>query len=88
MTLPLLVALGQLADGLAYQLAHGNGTELNPAAALLIGAFGPFAILAVKIAGGAVLGVGALALRRHRRFVSWLAILGFIGALTELGAVL
>jgi hypothetical protein len=51
LTLPLLVIAGQLADGLAYQLAHGNGAELNPAMGLLIPVFGPFAILGVKVVG-------------------------------------
>ena len=32
MILAVLVGLSQVADGLAYQLAQGHGTELNPGA--------------------------------------------------------
>lgn len=88
LTLPLLVIAGQMADGLAYQLAHGNGTELNPAMSLLIGLFGPLAIIGVKLVGAIALGYGALALYRHRRLVTWLAVVGFIGAGSELLAVI
>jgi len=84
LTLPLLVVAGQLADGLAYQLAHGRGTELNPGMALLILVFGPHAILAVKAAAGIVLGVGAAALHSHPSLVTWMAVAGFVGAATEL----
>jgi hypothetical protein len=87
LTLPLLVIAGQLADGLAYQLAHGNGTELNPAMDLFIGVFGPFAILGIKVVGAIVLGYGAMALDRHRHLVTWLAVAGFVGAGSELLAV-
>ena len=87
LTLPLLVIAGQMADGLAYQLAHGNGTELNPAMALLIGVFGPFAILGIKLIGAIVLGYGTVALDRHQRLVTWLAVAGFVGAGTELLAL-
>jgi hypothetical protein len=87
LTLPLLVIAGQLADGLAYQLAHGNGIELNPGMAVLIAGFGPLAVLGVKVAAGVVLGVGAMALGRHRRLATWLAVIGFIGAGSELLAV-
>lgn len=87
LTLPLLVIAGQLADGLAYQLAHGNGTELNPAMDALIAVFGPLAILGVKVVGALALGYGAIALRRHPRLVTWIAVVGFLGAGTELLAV-
>jgi hypothetical protein len=87
MTLPLLVAAGQVADGLAFQLAHGSGTELNPAMGLFIGLFGPLAVLGVKIVGAIVLGYGAIALDRHRRLVTWFAVAGFVGAGSELLAV-
>jgi hypothetical protein len=87
LTLPLLVIAGQLADGLAYQLAHGNGAELNPAMDLLITVFGPFAILGVKVVGAIVLGYGAMALGRRRHLVTWMAVAGFVGAGTELMAV-
>jgi hypothetical protein len=83
----LLVIAGQMADGLAYQLAHGNGTELNPAMNLFISAFGPVAILGIKLVGAIVLGFGAMALERHRRLVTWLALAGFVGAGSELLAV-
>ncbi len=88
LTLPLLVIAGQMADGLAYQLAHGNGTELNPTMALFIGVFGPFAILGIKMVGAIVLGYGAIALDRHRGLITWLAVAGFVGAGSELLAVL
>jgi hypothetical protein len=78
---------GQLADGLAYQLAHGNGAELNPAMDLLIAVFGPFAILGIKVVGAIVLGYGAMALGRRRPLVTWMAVAGFVGAGTELLAV-
>jgi hypothetical protein len=87
MTLPLLVIAGQMADGLAYQLAHGNGTELNPVMGSFIGSFGPFAILGMKLVGAIVLGYGAIALDRHRRLVTWLAVAGFVGAGSELLAI-
>lgn len=87
LTLPLLVIAGQLADGLAYQLAHGNGTELNPAMDMFSGVFGPFAILGVKLVAALVLGVGAVALHRHPRLVIWIAVAGFVGAGSELLAV-
>lgn len=87
LTLPLLVIAGQMADGLAYQLAHGNGTELNPAMDVIIGVFGPLAILGVKLIGAVVLGFGAMALDRRRRLVTWMAVAGFTGAGTELLAV-
>ena len=87
LTLPLLVMAGQLADGLAYQLAHGNGAELNPAMDVIIGAFGPHAILGVKLVGAVVLGFGAMALDRRRRLVTWMAVAGFVGAGSELLAV-
>jgi len=86
-TLPLLVIAGQLADGLAFQLAHGHGIELNPGMALLIGVIGPHAILVVKTALGLVLGLGATALERHRTLVLWLSVAGFVGAVTELAAM-
>jgi hypothetical protein len=85
--LPLLVIAGQLADGLAYQLAHGRGVELNPGMALFITAFGPLAALAIKVAGGLVLGLGAVALNRHRSLVTWFAVAGFVGAGSELLAL-
>jgi hypothetical protein len=88
LTLPLLVVAGQLADGLAYQLAHGNGTELNPAMALLIAGFGPLTTLGVKVAAGLVLAFGAMALDRHRRLVTWIAVAGFVGAGSELLALI
>ena len=88
LTLPLLVIAGQVADGLAYQLAHGHGVELNPGMALLIAIFGPHAILAIKAAAGVVLGLGATALDRHRSLVTWLAVAGFVGAATELLALI
>jgi hypothetical protein len=87
MTLPLLVAAGQVADGLAFQLAHGNGTELNPAMGLFIGLFGPLAVLGIKLMGAIVLGYGSIALGRHRRLVTWFAVAGFVGAGSELVAV-
>ena len=90
MTLPLVLALSQLADGLAFQLAHGHGTELNPGAATVFVAFGPTTVLVLKIVAAIVLGIGSYALLRHRRartMVAWLAVFGFIGCLTELIAV-
>ncbi len=87
MTLSLLVVAGQVADGLAYQLANGHGVELNPGMALLIGVAGPHAILALKTVFGLVLGIGAKALDRHPHVVAWLAVAGFVGAMTELLAV-
>jgi hypothetical protein len=90
MTLALLAALSQLADGLAYQLADGHGVELNPGAAMVIGTFGPETILLVKIVTAIVVGIGSYALLRRnrgRRFVAWLAVIGFVGAFTELLAL-
>ena len=90
MTLAILVALSQLADGLAYQLAQTHGTELNPGAATVINAYGPLVILAIKVAAAAVLGIGAYAMLRRdkgRRVVVWLAVIGFVGCFTELLAV-
>jgi hypothetical protein len=84
-TLAILVALGQVADGLAYQLARGHGVEANPGMAGL----DPGLILAIKLAGGLVLAIGSFALvRRNRtRLVSWIAVVGFVGALTEAAAL-
>jgi hypothetical protein len=90
MTLAILLALSQIADGLAYQLARDHGTELNPGAATVIDSFGPVVILAVKVAAALVLGVGAYAMLRRdkgRNAVAWLAVIGFIGCFTELLAV-
>jgi hypothetical protein len=90
MTLALLAALSQLADGLAFQLANGHGVELNPGAALMNGAFGPSTILAMKVATAIVVGIGSYALLRRnhgRRLVLWLAVVGFVGAFSELLAV-
>jgi len=90
MTLALLAALSQLADGLAYQLADGHGVELNPGAAVMIGSFGPTTILLVKVGTAIVVGIGSYALLRRnrgRRFVTWLAVIGFVGAFTELLAL-
>jgi hypothetical protein len=89
LTLPLLVFAGQLADGLAYQLAHGRGTELNLAMARLVVDFGPQAILVVKLAAGLALALGAMPLMaRHRSLVTWFAVAGFLGAGSELLALL
>jgi hypothetical protein len=90
MTLALVVALSQLADGLAFQLAHGHGTELNPGAATVFDAFGPTTVLAFKIIAAVVLGVGSYALLSHQRgrsAIAWLAVFGFVGCLTELIAI-
>lgn len=87
MTLVALVILSQLADGLAYQLARTHGTELVPTSALIL-AFGPGAMLAVKVAAGLVLGFGAFALRRRRALVASMALVGFVGALSEMVALL
>ncbi len=91
MTLAILVALSQLADGFAYLLAHGHGTEVNPGAATVIDAFGPATIVLVKVAAAVILGIGSFALVRHnrgRRMVAWLAVVGFVGCLTELQALM
>lgn len=90
MTLALLAALSQLADGLAFQLANGHGVELNPAASMMNGAFGPTTILLIKLATAVVVGVGSYVLLRRnhgRRVVLWLAVVGYIGAFSELLAV-
>ena len=87
MTLAILVALSQLADGLAYLLAHGHGTELNPGAATVIATFGPSTIVLVKIAAAVILGIGSFALVRHNRgrgAIAWLAVVGFVGCPSEL----
>lgn len=81
MTLSALVFLGQLADGLGYQLIASRPGELNPAAALL----GPH-LLAVKVAAGLVLAFGVYALR-NRPLGTWLAVVGFVGCLSEVAAV-
>lgn len=82
MTLVMLVVLGQLADGLAYQLVVGKGTELGP-----LGVLDPLTVLAVKVASAIVLGVGAFALRHRSRLLAWVATVGFIGAWTEVAAL-
>jgi hypothetical protein len=90
MTLAILVALSQIADGLAYQLAQGHGTELNPGAATVIASYGPLVILGVKMAAAVVLGVGAYAMLRRdkgRSALTWLAVIGFVGCFTELLAI-
>jgi hypothetical protein len=90
MNLALVVALSQLADGLAFQLAQGHGRELNPGAATIFDAFGPTTVLVFKIVAAVVLGIGSYALLRHQRAraaVAWLAVFGFVGCLTELIAV-
>jgi hypothetical protein len=89
-TLAILLALSQIADGLAYQLAQGHGTELNPGAATVIASYGPVVILAIKVAAAAVLGIGAYAMLRRdkgRNAVAWLTVIGFVGCFTELLAV-
>ena len=78
-TVAVVAALGQIADGLAYGLAV-NGRELNPVAALL----GPH-LLTVKVAAALVLAIGAYALR-GRAVVAWLAAVGWIGAASEVAA--
>ena len=86
-TLAVVVALSQVADGLGYQLAHGHGIEANPGAATFISAYGPMAMLAFKLVAAVILGLGSYALlRRGRGFqmMSWLAVVGFIGCLSEL----
>ena len=86
MTLPLLVFASQLADGLGYQLVYGRGTELNP----LMAAIGdPTVLLAIKIALGLVLALGSLVLVRagRSRGVAWLAVVGFVGAWSEVAAL-
>jgi hypothetical protein len=91
MTLAILVALSQVADGLAYLLAQGHGTELNPGAATVISTFGPSTIVLVKVAGAAILGIGSFALIRHNRgrgMIAWLAVVGFVGCLSELLALM
>ena len=88
MTLAALVILSQLADGLAYVLARTHGTELVPTSAVILAAFGPGAMLAVKLAAGLVLGVGAFALRRRRSLVASMAMVGLVGALSEVVALL
>ena len=90
MTLALVAALSQLADGLAFQLANGHGIELNPGASLMNGTFGPVTILMVKVMAAIFVGVGSYALLRKdrgRRVVVWLAVVGYIGAFTELLAI-
>jgi hypothetical protein len=91
MILAVLVGLSQLADGLAYQLAQGHGSELNPGAATVITTLGPMAMLAIKIAAALILGLGSFALLqqgRGRRVIPWLAVVGFFGCLTELRALI
>ena len=90
MALAVVVALSQLADGLAFQLARGHGTELNPGAATVFDAFGPSSVLAFKILAAIVLGIGSYALLSHQRArsaIAWLAVFGFVGCLTELIAI-
>ena len=83
MTLAALAFLGQLADGLGYQLVAGRAGEINPFAVPL----GPY-LLAVKVGAGLVLAIGSLALvRRGRgRLVAWFAVVGWLGALSEVAA--
>ena len=82
MTLAILVALSQLADG--------HGTELNPGAATIFDAFGPTTVLIFKVVAAIVLGIGSYALLRHQRArtaIAWLAVVGFVGCLSELIAI-
>lgn len=73
------------------------GTELNPIMAA-IGA--PLPVLLIKIGLGFALGLGSIALLRReaaaapawthvsgRVVVSWIAVVGFVGALTEVSAL-
>lgn len=80
-TLPILVFLGQVADGLAYRVAYGRGVELNPLAAAIDD---PTALLLLKTGAGLILGLGSWVLvRRGRRTtVTCLALIGFVGALS------
>jgi hypothetical protein len=90
MILAVLVGLSQLADGLAYQLAQGHGTELNPGAAHVITWLGPAVMLGIKAASALILGLGSYALLRQGRagrVIPWLAVVGFVGCLTELRAL-
>ena len=88
MTVPALLVLSQLADALSWPLALGHGTELNPLAAALLAAGGLAAVLAVKGLAAAALGLGAAAYPHRRSLWLWLALVGYVGALSNLAALL
>jgi hypothetical protein len=87
-TVALLAALGQVADALSFPLALGHGVELNPVATALLAAGGLGLVWAVKGLAAAALGVSAHRLPHRRTVWLWLAVVGFVGCLSNLVAAL
>jgi hypothetical protein len=85
-----LVVLGQLTDLLSFvgdmRLAAPGG-EVGPLAPLLA-TFGVGGAIAVKLLALVAIGLGAYALRQRRQLLSSLALIGFLGALVNLTALL
>jgi len=85
-----LVVMGQLTDLLSFlgdvRLA-APGREVGPIAPLLA-TFGVGGVVAVKLLALVALGVGAFALRDRRHLLSSLALIGFLGAIANLTALL
>ena len=77
MVIVAILVAGQVADGLTYTLAR-HGVELNPLMAALGGS-----ALVLKLAGAAVVGLLAWRLRGHPRTLLWVAVVGWLGALSN-----
>lgn len=88
MTVPLLVALSQVADALSWPLALGHGMELNPMAAALLAAGGLALLWAAKGAAAVALGSAATIYPKRRAIWLWLAVVGYVGCLSNLVAAL
>lgn len=88
MTLAWLVGLSQIADGLSWPLAFGHGSELNPLALSLFGAGGLGMLWALKALAALALALGVLAYPRRGRLFLWLGIIGYVGCLSNLVAIL
>jgi hypothetical protein len=88
MTIPALLALSQIADLLSFPLALGHGVEGNPLAAWLLvaGGFGTLAVL--KSLAAVALGLSAHLYPKRRTLWLWLAVVGYVGCLSNLLAAL
>ena len=88
MTVPALLVLSQLADGLSFGLAIGHGSELYPIGAALLAAGGLGLVWAVKGVAALACGLGAATMPDRRSLWLWLALVGFVGTLSNLVAAL
>lgn len=86
MTAAALVASTQALDALSLLLARDHGTEMNPVGAWLLAEFGFLFVLALKVAVGAA--CGYIAYRNVPRAVPILSLMGCVGALSALVALL